>query len=128
MINFIICFHTQWEVSFQIKFYPRTKFYSFHPGMKLTCKQKFFYPRTSRLHVNALLIFRELQRITVLYLIRYSLWTQAQYCIFKGMGGVFHFQFHIFDIVFSSTKTWTLCLVIPFKIKTIFSRPMIFKL
>ena len=40
-----MCFHTQWEVIFQIKFYPKMKFYSFHPGMKLTCKQKFFQPR-----------------------------------------------------------------------------------
>ena len=44
MINFIICFHTQWEVFFQIKFYIRMKFYLFHRGMKLTCKQKFFHP------------------------------------------------------------------------------------
>ena len=47
MINLIICFHTQWEVFFQIKFHPGMKFYSFHPGMKLTCKQKFFHPGTS---------------------------------------------------------------------------------
>ena len=47
MINFIICFHTQWEVFFQIKFHPGMKFYSFHSGMKLTCKQKFFHPWTS---------------------------------------------------------------------------------
>ena len=44
MINFIICFHTQWEFSFQIKFHPGMTFYSFHPGMKFTCKQNFFYP------------------------------------------------------------------------------------
>ena len=44
----ILCFHhTQWEVFFQIKFHPQMKFYSFHPGMKLTCKQNFFHPRTS---------------------------------------------------------------------------------
>ena len=44
---FFICFHTQWEVFFQIKFHLGMKFYLFHPGMKLTCKQKFFHPRTS---------------------------------------------------------------------------------
>ena len=47
MINFIICFHTQWEVFFHFKFHPGIKFYSFHPGMKFTCKQKFFHPGTS---------------------------------------------------------------------------------
>ena len=47
MINFITCFHTQWEVFFQIKFHLGMKFYSFHPGMKLTCKQTFFHPGTS---------------------------------------------------------------------------------
>ena len=41
--NFSYCLH----VFFQIKFYPRMKFYSFHLGMKLTCKQKFFHPGTS---------------------------------------------------------------------------------
>ena len=46
MINFFIYFHTQWEVFFQIKYHPGMKFCSFHPGMKLTCKQKFFYPGT----------------------------------------------------------------------------------
>ena len=49
MINFNRCFHTQLEVFFQIKF---------HPGMKLTCKHKFFHPGdeiSSQLHVNALL-------------------------------------------------------------------------
>ena len=58
MINVIRCFHTQWEVFFQIKFHPGMKFYLFHPGMKLTCKQKVFHPWdeiSSRLHVNALL-------------------------------------------------------------------------
>ena len=30
-----------------IKFHPGMKFYSFHRGMKLTCKQKFFHPGTS---------------------------------------------------------------------------------
>ena len=43
------------------------KFYSFHPGMKSTCKQKCFHPRTifipgeisSRLHVNAPLIEKQ---------------------------------------------------------------------
>ena len=48
MRNFVICFdYTQWEVFFQIKFHSGMKFYSFHPRMKLTCKQKFFHPRTS---------------------------------------------------------------------------------
>ena len=46
MINFL-CFHTQWEVFFQINFHPAMKFYSFHPEMKLTCKQNFFHPRIS---------------------------------------------------------------------------------
>ena len=32
------------EGFFQIKFHRGMKFYSFHPGMKLTCKQKFFHP------------------------------------------------------------------------------------
>ena len=41
--KFFICFHTQWEVFFRSKFHPGTKFYSFHPGMKLTCKHKFFH-------------------------------------------------------------------------------------
>ena len=40
-----VFFHTQWKVFFQIKFHPGMKFYSFHPRMKLTCKQKFFHPR-----------------------------------------------------------------------------------
>ena len=31
VINFIICFHTQWEVFLQIKFHPGIKFYSFYP-------------------------------------------------------------------------------------------------
>ena len=61
----LLCFHdTHWKVFFQIKFHPGMKFYSFHPGMILTCKQKFFHPGTSlsqdeissRLHVNALLV------------------------------------------------------------------------
>ena len=44
----LLCFyHTQWEVFCRIKFHPRRKFYSFHPGMKFTCKQKFFHPGTS---------------------------------------------------------------------------------
>ena len=43
MINFMLCFHTQWEVSFQIKL----KRVEFQPGMKLTFKQKFFHPGTS---------------------------------------------------------------------------------
>ena len=47
MINFIICFHPQWEVFFQIKFHSGMKFYSFHPRMKLTCKQTFFHLGTS---------------------------------------------------------------------------------
>ena len=46
MINFK-CFHTQREVFFQIKFHPGMKFYSFHPEMKLTCRQKFFHPGTT---------------------------------------------------------------------------------
>ena len=38
------CFHhTKWEVFFQIKFHPGMKLCSFHTGMKLTCKQKFFH-------------------------------------------------------------------------------------
>ena len=41
--KFFLCFHTQWEVFFRSKFHPGTKFYSFHPGMKLTCKHKFFH-------------------------------------------------------------------------------------
>ena len=32
---------------FQMKFLPGMKFYSFHPGMKLTCKQKFFHTGTN---------------------------------------------------------------------------------
>ena len=63
MISYITCFHTQWEVFFQIKFYPGMKFYSLHPRMKLTCTHKCFHPGrvssgdeiSSRLHVNALL-------------------------------------------------------------------------
>ena len=47
MINFFICFHTQWKFFIQIKFHPGMKFYSFHPGMKLTCKQIFFHHGTS---------------------------------------------------------------------------------
>ena len=43
----MICFHTQYELFFQIKFHPAMKFYSFHPGMKLTCKKNFFHPGTS---------------------------------------------------------------------------------
>ena len=35
MISFTRCFHIQWEVFSPIKF---------HPGMKLTRKQKFFHP------------------------------------------------------------------------------------
>ena len=46
MIIFYI-FHIQWEDFFQIEFHPRMKFYSFHPGMKLMCKQKFFHYGTS---------------------------------------------------------------------------------
>ena len=41
----LLCFHhTQREVFFQIKFHPEMIFYLFHPGMKLTCKHKFFHP------------------------------------------------------------------------------------
>ena len=47
MINFIISFHTQWKVFFQIKLHPGMKFYSLDPGMKLACKQKFFHPGKS---------------------------------------------------------------------------------
>ena len=44
----LLCFHhTQWEVFFQIIFHPRMKFYSFHPEMKFTCKQKFCHPGAS---------------------------------------------------------------------------------
>ena len=58
-----MCFHTQWEVFFQIKFHRGMKFYWFHIGMKLTCKQNFFISGqvssrdeiSSRLHVNTLL-------------------------------------------------------------------------
>ena len=64
MISYIICFHTQGEIFFQIKFHTGIKFYSFHLGMKLMCKQKFFHPGTSFirdeisswLHVNAFLL------------------------------------------------------------------------
>ena len=41
-VNFI-CHHPQWEVFFQIKFNPGKKFYSFHPGVKFTCKQNLFH-------------------------------------------------------------------------------------
>ena len=44
MINFIICFHIQWDVFFQIKFHPWMKFSLFHPGMKRTWKQNFLIP------------------------------------------------------------------------------------
>ena len=47
IIIFLIFFHTQSEVFFQIKFHPGMKLYSFHPGMKFTCKQIFLHPRTS---------------------------------------------------------------------------------